>query len=77
MHYLTCKQAASAWGISPTKATQAGDPAFLKVAQAIVQFPEEAHLEIAHWIARAKQMQFEAELPARELMLANRFTPEK
>lgn len=72
MEYLTCKQAAQAWDIAPTKATQKGDPAFLAVAQAIILFPEEAHLEIAHWIARAKQLRFEQELPAREAMLNGR-----
>lgn len=76
MEFITCKQAAQAWGIAPTRATQKGDPAFLAVAQAIEMWPEEAFAELTRFIAIAKrlrQQRFEAELPAREAMLNGRF----
>ena len=73
MHHLSCKQAARAWEIAPTKATQAGDPAFLKVAQAMLHFPVEATAELAFWLGEADRREFERrELPIREAMESGR-----
>ena len=54
MFILTCKQAAASWRISETKVTQAGDPAFYKVAAVILDHPETGMAELAAWISEVR-----------------------
>jgi hypothetical protein len=64
-----------AWGVSPTRATQARDPAFRKVAKALLLYPVETMEELANAVAEADtsaQAEFELELPARRAMQMGR-----
>lgn len=50
---------AHAWGISPTKTTQARDPAFRKVAKALLLYPAETTAELARFVAEAEAERYE------------------
>ena len=47
---LSCKQLAEAWGIAVTKVRQAREPAFRKVARAMILFPAETAGEVAFYM---------------------------
>ena len=47
---LSCKQLAEAWSIAVTKVTQAREPAFRKVAKAMLMYPAETAGEVAFYM---------------------------
>ena len=59
---LTCKQVAQSCGVSETKASQAWDPAVLKVALIILNHPREAISEIEGAMSHILQVREHAKL---------------
>jgi hypothetical protein len=74
--FLTCKQAARAWDVAVTKATQAGDPAFAKIGRVMLMYPLDTTQEIAYWTAHASR-EVEEELCLREAMAMGRVDRER
>ena len=54
MDRLTCKELAFAWEIGVTKVTAARNPAFMKVAKAIVMYNERAMAELSEYCQVAR-----------------------
>lgn len=52
---LSCKQLADIWGISPTKVTQARDPAFRKVALALIHYPEQTLADLHEYAVEVRR----------------------
>ena len=53
--HLSCKELAAIWGISVTKVSQARDPAFRKVALALIHYPEQTLAELHEYATEARR----------------------
>jgi len=52
---LSCKELADIWGISVSKVSQARDPAFRKVAIALIHYPERTLADLHEYAAQARR----------------------
>lgn len=53
--HLSCKELSIIWDISVTKVTQARDPAFRKVAIALIHYPEQTLADLYEYAAEARR----------------------